>query len=344
MNLPEYLKDRALVYLGRILCMLLLSFYLLSVGNRLDNVILILMFWLALTAVCETVRFLQRKKNFERILQTLSELDKPYLIGEVESPLNNLEGKKYWEILRKSNKSVIEKINETEDEMKDYREYIESWVHEIKLPITALELMVQKEEPKKKNRLMEELERIDNYVEQVLFYARSEQVYQDFVISETDITEVIYEVMAKNKGLLIGNRVAVQVETEGNLLLCDGKWMSFFLQQVITNAVKYMDFQKEIFRIHIYIKEDADKKELVVEDNGVGISPGDIGRVFEKGFTGANGRAADKNSLMASTGMGLYLCRKFCEKMDIGIRIESEEGEYTKVLFCFGKSTYLTKL
>ena len=167
--------------------------------------------------------------------------------------------------------------------MKDYREYIESWVHEIKLPITALELMVQKEEPKKKNRLMEELERIDNYVEQVLFYARSEQVYQDFVISETDITEVIYEVMAKNKGLLIGNRVAVQVETEGNLLLCDGKWMSFFLQQVITNAVKYMDFQKEIFRIHIYIKEDADKKELVVEDNGVGISPGDIGRVFEKG-------------------------------------------------------------
>ena len=251
MNLPEYLKDRALVYLGRILCMLLLSFYLLSVGNRLDNVILILMFWLALTAVCETVRFLQRKKNFECILQTLSELDKPYLIGEVESPLNNLEGKKYWEILRKSNKSVIEKINETEDEMKDYREYIESWVHEIKLPITALELMVQKEEPKKKNRLMEELERIDNYVEQVLFYARSEQVYQDFVISETDITEVIYEVMAKNKGLLIGNRVAVQVETEGNLLLCDGKWMSFILQQVITNAVKYMDFQKEIFRIHI---------------------------------------------------------------------------------------------
>ena len=208
----------------------------------------------------------------------------------MESPLNNLEGKKYWEILRKSNKSVIEKVNETEDEMKDYREYIESWVHEIKLPITALELMVQKEEPKKKNRLMEELERIDNYVEQVLFYARSEQVYQDFVISETDITEVIYEVMAKNKGLLIGNRVAVQVETEGNLLLCDGKWMSFILQQVITNAVKYMDFQKEIFRIHIYIKEDADKKELVVEDNGVGISPGDIGRVFEKGFTGANGQ------------------------------------------------------
>ena len=83
--------------------------------------------------------------------------------------------------------------------MKDYREYIESWVHEIKLPITALELMVQKEEPKKKNRLMEELERIDNYVEQVLFYARSEQVYQDFVISETDITEVIYEVMAKKQ-------------------------------------------------------------------------------------------------------------------------------------------------
>ena len=344
MNLLEYLKDRTLVYLGRILCMLLLSFYLLSVGNRLDNVILILIFWLALMAVCETGRFLQRKKTFECILQTLSELDKPYLIGEVESPLNNLEGKKYWEILRKSNKSVIEKINETEDEMKDYREYIESRVHEIKLPITALELMVQKEEPKKKNSLMEELERIDNYVEQVLFYARSEQVYQDFVISETDITEVIYEVMVKNKGLLIGNRAAVQVETEGNLLLCDGKWMSFILQQVITNAVKYMDFQKEIFRIHIYIKKDADKKELVVEDNGVGISPGDIGRVFEKGFTGANGRAADKNSLMASTGMGLYLCRKLCEKMDIGIRIESEEGEYTKVIFCFGKSTYLTKL
>ena len=74
------------------------------------------------------------------------------------------------------------------------------------------------------------------------------------MISETDITEVIYEVMAKNKGLLIGNRVAVQVETEGNLLLCDGKWMSFILQQVITNAVKYNGFSKgEFFRIHTLI-------------------------------------------------------------------------------------------
>lgn len=344
MNLQEYLKDRAFVYLGRILCMMLLSFYLMSVGNRPDNVILILIFWLVLTAVCETVRFFQRKRAFERILQTLSELDKPYLIGEVESPVNDLEGKKYWEILRKSNKSVIEKINETEDEMKDYREYIESWVHEIKIPITALELMVQREEPKKKNSLMEELERIDNYVEQVLFYARSERVYQDFAIRETDITDVIYEVMAKNKGLLIGNKVAVQTETEGNLLLCDEKWMTFILQQVITNAVKYRDSRKEAFRIHIYIKEAADKKELVVEDNGVGISPKDLGRVFEKGFTGVNGRAADKNNLMASTGMGLYLCRKLCEKMDIGIRIESEESQYTKVIFCFGRSTYLTKL
>lgn len=102
MNLQEYLKDRALVYLGRILSMMLLSFYLLAVGNRPDNVVLILIFWLVLTAVCETVGFLQRKKNFERILQTLSELDKPYLIGEVESPVNNLEGKKYWGILRKN--------------------------------------------------------------------------------------------------------------------------------------------------------------------------------------------------------------------------------------------------
>ena len=100
MNLPEYLKDRALVYLGRI-CANTSAFLLSSCQWSRDNVILILVFWLALTAVCETVRFLQRKKNFERILQTLSELDKPYLIGEVESPLNNLEGKKYWEILKK---------------------------------------------------------------------------------------------------------------------------------------------------------------------------------------------------------------------------------------------------
>ena len=105
-----------------------------------------------------------------------------------------------------------------------------------------------------------------------------------------------------------------------------------------------MDFQKEIFRIHIYIKEDADKKELVVEDNGVGISPGDIGRVFEKGFTGANGRAADKNSLMASTGMGLYLCRRLCEKLGIAIEAESVRGEGTKMILTFPVSSYLSKM
>ena len=354
MRFWDFVKNRVLTYLGHLLCMFFLALYLLAIGNGWDEILLILAVWAVLVAAAEGVRFWREKTCFDRIFGTLAELDKPYLVGEVEKPLPNLEGRLYWKILRRSNKSVIETVHQTEDEWRDYREYIESWVHEVKLPITALELMAQNEEKSRRDSILEEVERIDAYVEQVLFYARSERVYQDFLLKDTELSEILCQVIAKNKRLLIRSRMAVEVETGEARALCDGKWMAFVFQQVIGNAVKYLDPEKDTHTIRIYIKKksggrpidtDASKVlELAIEDNGVGIAPEELGRIFDKGFTGKNGRSADRSRRAAATGMGLYLCRRLCEKMDVGVRAESREGAYTRIIFSFSRGSYLTKL
>lgn len=330
MRFIDYLKDKIMIILMNISCMFLLSCFLLLVKNSISTVLIILITWTSIFFTYVLIEYWRRSNYFRKLEDILNNLDKKYLIAEVMEKSHRLEDKKYRSILRKSNKAVIEKINTIEDEQKDYKEYMESWVHEIKLPITAMELICENNKNDVTRKIKAELSKVDNSVERVLFYARADEVYKDYIVKDIDINEVIYETISKNKSYFIQNRILINVQCEKNIVCTDKKWLSFIINQILINAVKYK--REGNGKIDIYTKMINDEIKLYIKDNGLGIKESEIKRIFDKGFTGTNGR---KNS--KSTGIGLYLCKKLCNKLGIDISVESKIEEYTKIILIFPK-------
>ncbi|MBO1308054.1 sensor histidine kinase [Enterococcus sp. 669A] len=337
MTLASYLKDKILLLVLNGVSLFLLSLYLLAIGNSALTVGLITFFWLTILGVWLTVHYQQRKKYFAGIMDTLADLEKPYLIQEFMGQSWQLEDQLHQQILRRSNKAVIEKIQALEQEQMEYREFIEGWIHEVKLPITGMRLAAHNLDNQLKRKFEIYLTEMDDLVEQALFYARSEQVYKDYTIKETDLRQVVLQVLGKNKYLLIQNQMAPQPLSEPVFVQTDEKWVAFILGQLLINAVKY---KKEGPGALTFTVEEAEHSvRLSLTDNGIGIPTSELGRVFDKGFTGTNGRQREK-----TTGIGLYLCKKLCKKLELGLEIDSKQNEYTTVTLVFPKNTYLSKL
>lgn len=337
MSFFEYIKDKIMIILLNISCLLALCSYLLLTGNNFDSVLLIGIVWILILSAYFLNEFTRRKRYFKELNNILNNLEKRYLLAEVMEPTFRLEDKIYREIIRKSNKSVIEKINQLEDEQKDYKEYIESWIHEVKIPITSMDLICNNNKNDVMRKMSSELRRVESYVEMTLFYARSEEVYKDYFIKEISLKKVVLETIGKNKQYLIGNSMSISIDLDDSTIFSDEKWLSFIINQVLINAVKYKS--SETGSINISSEKIKNGVSLIIEDNGIGIKESEIGRIFNKGFTGTNGR-----NIAKSTGIGLYLCKKLCNKLALEIKAESKENEYTKIIIIFPKGNYLSKL
>ncbi|MGM9534255.1 MAG: sensor histidine kinase, partial [Intestinibacter sp.] len=211
MRFTDYLKDKILIILLNISALFFLDIFLILVNNSVNTIVIISFVWICVFALYIFVEYYRRNKFFKKIDDTLDKLDKKYLIAELMENSYRLEDKKYKNIIRKSNKSVIERINQLEDEQKDYKDYIESWVHEIKLPITTMELICENNRNEVTRKLQAELSRIDNFVEIILYYARLDKVYKDYIIKEIDLSEVVYETISKNKTYFIQNKMMIDV-------------------------------------------------------------------------------------------------------------------------------------
>ena len=172
------------------------------------------------------------------------------------------------------------------------------------------------------------MDKIENFVEQVLYYSRSDEVGKDYIIKKIELSKVVKYVVKKNQRDFIGKRISLKLGELDEIIYSDAKWIEFILNQIVGNAIKYSKGQGD--KIKIESKTLANSVVLTIEDNGVGIIERDLNRVFEKGFTGENGRKFGK-----STGIGLYLCKKLCDKMGLGLNIESEENKGTKVTVIF---------
>ncbi len=345
MKLMDFLRDKSLLLLLHLVCMCVVAGFLSMTGYGKTNIILILIFWTMTLIIWFFVTYLQRRKYFCKMEQILEKVDQRYLLGELLPDSFRLEDRLYREMIRKSNKSVIERIRQIEDEQRDYKEYIESWVHEVKAPITSISLLCNNRRHSQVSGDREgitqdfctitfENQKIENYVDMALYYARSENVYKDYLIQETSLDEVVSEVLNKNRLLLIQNHVNADVDCKDKVYT-DRKWIVFILNQMIQNSVKY---QREMPVFHIYTRRETNGVILVFEDNGTGIPAEELSRIFEKGFTGSNGRNHER-----STGMGLYLCRRLCDKLGIGIWAESEYGKGTRMLLEFPISNYISR-
>ena len=279
--------------------------------------------------------FGRRKKFYDKFLNDLDLLDKKYLITEMVEKPNFYEGEILYDALYEIDKSMAEKIKEYSLSIADFKEYIEMWIHEVKLPLASLNLIVHNHKELSDKKIIEQLKRIDDDVEQVLYYVRSENAEKDYLIKEIELNKVISNVAIKNKDILLENNIDFEVEVGNKKVLTDSKWLEFIVNQIVSNSMKYIRNGVEHL-IRITAEENSKNIILKIYDNGIGISKADIPKVFDKTFTGNNGRKIE-----TSTGMGLYISKQLCKKLGHKITIDSKEKEYTEVSILFNKDNFL---
>lgn len=333
MNRRQYWKNRVSFLLTNLICMVALTIFLLVCGNSISAVLLILAVWALILLAGLFLTYWKRSRQMRQLLDMAGQLSERYLISEVMELPEQAEDQVYYRLLKMAGKSMLEQIGEVQRERQEYKEYIEQWIHEVKTPITAIKLICENNRCSFTRELLAELENINRFTEQALYYARSEHTEKDYSVREISLSDVVHGAIADNKYLLRQNNVAVTVEDVEYSIYSDDKWLRFILDQLISNAVKYRTDQPVL---HFFAVKKIDSVILSVSDNGIGIPQGDLPRIFEKGFTGQNGR-----TIHSSTGIGLYLCGRLCDKLGIGISASSE-GKGTTISLSFHINDFVT--
>lgn len=335
MKLSKYLKTNYLIILLFIVIIAIIDLMLVSFKTNSQAVI-----GVSITAIVGFVLYIiydfnRRKKFYNKLLNDLDLLDKKYLITEMIDKPDFYEGEIFYDALYEIDKSMAEKIKEYSLSIQDFKEYIEMWIHEVKLPLASLNLIVHNHRELSDKKITEQLKRLDDDIEQVLYYVRSENAEKDYLIKETELNKVISNVAMKNKDILLENNINFEVDVGNKKVLTDSKWLEFIVNQIVSNSIKYIRNNVEHL-IKITSEENNKCTILKIYDNGIGISKSDIPKVFDKTFTGSNGRKIE-----TSTGMGLYIVKQLCNKLGHKIAIDSKENEYTEVSILFNKDDYL---
>lgn len=328
MNLRDFIKER-IVFIS-INSLILLFTAILLIVLKVDSfaILFIVIINGAGILIYHIFDYLRKKQYYNEIKENMESLDKKYLISEVIEEGTFTESKLIYDVICKSNKAMNDEIGEFKRGINDYREYIELWVHEIKTPIATCKLLIENNESPLTESIGEEVCKLENYIDQALFYTRSNTLEKDYIIKEMSLSSCVNKVLNNNADSLIKKRVKISLGDLEKKVYSDSKWIEFILGQIISNSIKYMN--KEHKELKIYCSEGSKYVILNIEDNGAGISEKDISRVFDKGFTGENGRKFGK-----STGIGLYLCKKLCKKLGLDITLISEEGKFTRVSIIF---------
>lgn len=330
MKFKDYFLNKITEILGTFFVLFLMLEFLYIIGNTFSVVFMIGVVIAILIMTKYLMDWYRKKKYFEIITERVKDLKEPWLIAELLPVSYTIEDEIYQELLRKVGSSAIEEIHKIEDEQKEYEDYIEQWIHEVKTPITSIHLMLENrilENPGLKRDLNVELSRLENDVELALYYARSEQIYRDYLIQKLNVRKVLLKVVNKNRTVIMNSSVAIDLDCDEALYAYgDEKWLVFMLTQVLLNAIKYK--AEADAKVVMRAKRNNKKIVLNIIDNGKGIKKEELPRIFDKGFTGSNGRDNEK-----STGMGLYLVHKLCEKLEIDIKADSVYGEFTEISF-----------
>lgn len=261
-----------------------------------------------------------------RLLSSLTAALTEEMLPPVETP----EDEDYRRVIALLREARQRQEAEAGRKYDDMTAYYTLWAHQIKTPIAAMRLTLQNEDSPLSRRLTAELGRVDRYVEMVLAYLRLDGASTDYVLRETELDPLLRGAVKKFSGEFIDRRLALELKPTGARVLTDEKWLSFVLEQLISNALKYTPSGS----VSISMEEPD---ILCIRDTGIGIAPEDLPRVFEPGYTGLNGRQ-DKRA----SGLGLYLCRRVCRNLGHGITVASEPGKGTAVRLDLGRGQLTT--
>lgn len=262
-------------------------------------------------------------RKLRRMEQLIEQLEQPYLVGEILLEPTSLIEQKYFEMMRVISHDAISQVEATSRQSVDYKEYVEQWIHELKTPLTAMSLILANEPDVRK--LRRELKRADNLTDTILHYARLQTLEKDKQFSSFPMAQIVNAAVKNQMDVLIAAKI--QVEIIGDFQIYnDQKALQFIINQLLINSAKYCPACK----ITIHMQHH----QLVYTDNGIGIPKHELSRIFERGYTGSNGR-----TLGTSTGMGLYIVAKLCDELHISYTAHSEVNQFTRFTFIFPNLT-----
>lgn len=334
MRLDKYLKDKAFVITVLTINYFLLVLIFYSFKISIYLIILFSILFIGMSLIIILFDYFRKREFYNNFINNLAKLDKKFLILETEKMPNFYDGQLLYQTLYEANKSMIEYVNTYSDSIDDFKDYIEMWIHEVKIPISSLVLLCHNNKDILDKKYIAQVRRLDNYIDQVLYYVRSNYTEADFIFREAKLEKIISDIALRNKDDLLENDIDFDVDLKGLSVYTDSKWLEFIINQVINNSIKYKDSSRQSF-IKIYASDDDNYIILSIEDNGIGIPKGDLSRIFNKSFTGENGRVGSK-----STGMGLYIAKKLCNRLGHKIEAESIQGEGTTIKIFIGKHEF----
>lgn len=324
-----YVRFRKIIiygYIITVLVMLLVNYLYDHPMISISYSLLILTFLLIIFMLIDCMKYLHKLKSLRDVNKHLT-LDKQILPDTEDGLEMEYQGiiASLYDLLR----NQVDHIDRTNAEQ---IEYYTMWVHQIKTPISAMRLILQNRASTEASDLLEqELFKIEQYVELALQYTKMSCLSSDLVIREYSLKEIVHQSVRKYAQLFINKRLTVQINVSDTLIITDSKWLSFMIEQLLSNAIKYT--------VNGGVTIEYDSCTLRITDTGIGIKEEDIERLFEKGYTGYNGRL-DKRA----SGIGLYLTKKVADTLAIKISINSSIGSGTTVSLTFpGSNSLLSK-
>ncbi len=273
-------------------------------------------------AAALTVDYFRTKKKHEE-LERLKGLKAELL--DSFPPDDTIPEEDYRELLLSLKREIAELRTSDAARFRETVEYYTVWAHQIKTPIASIKLALENEDSELARRLSADLVRTQQYVEMAMTFLRLDSESTDYVFRKVDLDTLIRPAVRKFASEFIGRRLSLDYQPLGTEVVTDEKWFSFVFEQLLSNALKYT---KE-GGVRLYMEDGC----LCIADTGIGIAPEDLPRIFEKGYTGCNGRY-DR----AASGIGLYLCRRVCKALGVGLTVESEVGKGTTARLRFGQS------
>jgi signal transduction histidine kinase len=338
MSLKRFIKEniRSILFNCGILSFINIYFLVLSLlredmGDIFYLEAILIVFYLS-GFIIKYRSFKERYRSLYEIIKedndiSMNDIDKGYLEEEIMKYIINKKEYKYLKL-----------IENKDEQIKDMEEYISRWVHEIKLPISAISMILDRmDDVEISAEIKNETEKINFLVNSVLYGSRATAAAEDIFISEINLQETIKQAIKNNAFMLIRNNIEIKLKKLDYNVFTDRKWILYVLDQLINNAIKY---SKENAQIQFSAEESDKYICLNIRDNGIGIAEEDIERVFNKGFTGSNGR----NTTYKSTGMGLYFSKKILDKLGSCFEVESVKDEYTIFKIKFNKISDFTTI
>lgn len=334
MKFKDYLYDYLFFLIFTIIFTILIYLILYAFKTPLETIIVICCIHLFTVVFFFIYDFIRKKKFYDTLFFHIQSLDEAYLVLETIKQPTFLEGRLLYNALYDINKSMRENVKALENQNIDFKEYLELWIHEIKIPVSSLLLMFHNHKDIYDERAKKQVQSINNYLEQILYYERSEISTHDYLIKEIKLMDIIHMVALKNMDILLEKDISLEVYCENEIIVSDAKWLEYIINQIINNSIKYMNDKNEKI-IKIKTRKVENILQLMIEDNGIGIPSDDLPKVFDKSFTGYNGRL-----LKSSTGMGLYICKNLCTKLGHKLMIDSKADQGTIVTIEFNHNDY----